>query len=206
MRVITSAWSSVASVTSQVMPSGLNTLGMPSSSCDAVGGAGDLDRHPDEVARLHQALVDQILRPVLADDDVVAADIGVEARLRVGRVEVDDRDAWRRCASLTTSTRLPGSGLVVTMPSALAAIAARTASCCEGTSPLWNEVLTVLPVSFGPLLGAGEEVGPDRIGRAAVRDPVEGLGFGHRRQWPAPAPAPDAKKRQFPEHTNSSLL
>ena len=52
--------------------------------------------------------------------------------------------AW---ASLTTSFMLPGSGLVVTMASALAAIAERTASCCEGTSPEWNEVLTVLPVS-----------------------------------------------------------
>ena len=55
-------------------------------------------------------------------------------------------------ASLTTSTRLPGSGLLLTMPSALAAMAARTASWCEGTSPLWNEVLTVLPVSFSHCL------------------------------------------------------
>jgi hypothetical protein len=50
-------------------------------------------------------------------------------------------------ASPATSTRLPGSGEVVTMPSAPAAIAERTASWCEATSPLWNEVLTVLPVS-----------------------------------------------------------
>ena len=85
-------------------------------------------------------------------------------------------------ASLTTSTRLPGSGLVVTMPSALAAIAARTASCCEGTSPLWNEVLTVLPVAFAHCFGALQEVGPDRVGRAAVRDPVEGLGLRRDRQ------------------------
>ena len=92
MRVMTSAWSSVVSVTSQVMPSGSNTLLMPSSSCDAVGGAGNLDRHPDEIALLHQALVDQILRPAAAEDDVVAADIGVEVGGRVGRVEVDDRD------------------------------------------------------------------------------------------------------------------
>jgi len=27
-------------------------------------------------------------------------------------------------------------------------IAARSASCCEATPPLWNDVLTVLPVSF----------------------------------------------------------
>ena len=33
MRVMISAWSSVASVTSQVMFSGLNTEAMPSSSC-----------------------------------------------------------------------------------------------------------------------------------------------------------------------------
>ena len=58
----------------------------------AVGGAGHLDRHPDEVARLHQPLVDQVLRPVAAEDHVVAADIGVEAGGRVGGVEVDDRD------------------------------------------------------------------------------------------------------------------
>src|SRR6202161_1793849 len=51
-------------------------------------------------------------------------------------------------ASLATWIRLPGSGLVVTMPSALAAIAERTASCCEATSPLWNDVLTVFPVSL----------------------------------------------------------
>jgi len=47
-------------------------------------------------------------------------------------------------ASLTTWTRLPGSGLVVTIASALAAIAARIASCCEATSPLWNDVFTEL--------------------------------------------------------------
>ena len=51
------------------------------------------------------------------------------------------------CASATSLTRLPGSGLVVTMPSAPEAMAERTASCCEATSPLWNEVFTVLPVS-----------------------------------------------------------
>ena len=55
-------------------------------------------------------------------------------------------------ASLAISTRLPGSGLVVTIPSALAAMAARTASCCEATSLLWNEVLTVLPVSVAHCL------------------------------------------------------
>jgi len=33
-------------------------------------------------------------------------------------------------ASLTISTRLPGSGLVVTIASALAAMAVRSASCC----------------------------------------------------------------------------
>ena len=33
MRVMISAWSSVLSVTSQVMPKGLNTEAMPSSSC-----------------------------------------------------------------------------------------------------------------------------------------------------------------------------
>ena len=55
---------------------------------------------------------------------------------------------WADRASLTTSIRLPGSGLVVTMASALAAIAARMASCCEGASPLWNEVLVVWPVSL----------------------------------------------------------
>ena len=45
-------------------------------------------------------------------------------------------------------SRLPGSGLVVTIASALSAIAARIASCWDGTSPLWNEVLTVWPVDF----------------------------------------------------------
>ena len=43
------------------------------------------------------------------------------------------------------------------MPSAPAAMAARSASCCAATSPLWNEVLTVLPVSVGPLLGAARK-------------------------------------------------
>ena len=80
MRVMTSAWSSVVSVTSQVMPSGSKTLLMPFFFLDAVGGAGHLDRHPDEVALLHQALVDEVLRPGPADDDEVAADIGVEVR------------------------------------------------------------------------------------------------------------------------------
>ncbi len=34
---------------------------------------------------------------------------------------------------------------------------------------------------LGPLLGPGQEVGPDRIGRAAMRYPVEGLGLCRRR-------------------------
>ncbi len=51
------------------------------------------------------------------------------------------------CASSASSTRLPGSGLLVTMPAAPAAMAERMASCWEATSLLWNEVLTVWPVS-----------------------------------------------------------
>ena len=68
MRLMTSAWSSVASVTSQVMPSGLNTVGDALLLLDAVAGAGNLDRHPDEVAGLQPGVVDDVLRPALADD------------------------------------------------------------------------------------------------------------------------------------------
>jgi hypothetical protein len=51
---------------------------------------------PDEIAGLHQLVVDQILRPRLSDDEEVAADVSREVHLRIGRIEVDDRDA--RCA------------------------------------------------------------------------------------------------------------
>jgi hypothetical protein len=58
----------------------------------AISGAGHFDGRPDEIAGFHQALVDEILRPVPAERHIVAADIGVETRLRIGRVEIDDRD------------------------------------------------------------------------------------------------------------------
>ena len=60
---------------------------------DAVAGAGDFDRHPDEIALLQPGLVDHVLGPALADDREVGADIGVEVDGGVRRVEVDDRDA-----------------------------------------------------------------------------------------------------------------
>ena len=85
-------------------------------------------------------------------------------------------------ASLTTSTRLPGSGLVVTMPSALAAIAERIASCCDGDVAVVERGLDGLAGVLRPLVGAGEEIGPHRVGRRAVRNPVEGLGLGGQRQ------------------------
>ncbi len=61
----------------------------------AIGGARHLDRHPDEVALLHELLVDQVLRPALAEGDIVAAHIGIEVGGGIGRVEVDDRDLGR---------------------------------------------------------------------------------------------------------------
>ena len=46
-------------------------------------GARYFDRHPDEIARLHQALVDEVLRPGGAEHLVVATDIGIEVGRRV---------------------------------------------------------------------------------------------------------------------------
>ena len=178
-----SAWSSVASVTSQVTPERLEDAGDAFLLLHAVGGAGHLDRHPDEVARLHQALVDQVLRPALADLDQVAADIGVEAGARVGRVDVDDRDAG-------------GLGLLDHLDQAARVGAAGDDAVGLGGDRGAHGLLVrrhVAAVERGvdrvagvrrPLLGAGQEVGPDRVGRRAVRDPVEGLagGLGRRGQ------------------------
>ena len=183
MRVMISAWSSVLSVTSQVTPKRLEDRRDALLLLHAVGGAGHLDRHPDEVALLHQALVDQVLRPALADRDQVAADIGVEVRAGVGRVDVDDRDAG-------------GLGLLDHLDQAARVRAAADDAVGLGGDGGAHRLLVrghVAAVERGvdrvagvglPLLGAGQEVGPDRVGRRAVRDPVEGLagGLGRRRQ------------------------
>ena len=82
----------------------------------AIGGTRHLDRHPDEVALLHQALVDQVLCPVPAEDDVVATHIGVEACFRVGR-RLGILPRWRisilswDLEIRARNTRIPGTTL-----------------------------------------------------------------------------------------------
>ena len=174
----------------------------PLGLLNAIGCAGNFDRHPDEVAGLHQTLVDQILRPVPAEHHVVAADIGVEARLRIGRVEVDDRDfrvvgllgdldqASRVRARRDDAVRLGGDRRTHGF------LLRRHVAVVEGG-------LDGVAGILGPLVGAGQEIGPHRIGGRAVRYPVKGLGL--RGQWQRERQKRPANcEQQFSEHAISS--
>ena len=158
----------------------LEDLGDALLLLDAVGGAGHLDGHPDEVALLHQPVVDEVLRPLAAHRTGGRRRHRRSSRApRVRGVEVDDRDARRPRLGHHVDHASPGRGWWSRCRRRPAAMAARTASCCEGTSPEWNEVLTVWPVSAAQLLGALQEVGPDRVGRAR-------RARSSRRSWPRP--------------------
>ena len=121
------------------------------------------------------------MRPALADDAEIAADIGVEVDLRVRRVEVDDRNAG-------------GARLLDDVDEAARIGARRDDRVSLGGDGGADRLLLrrhVAVVERGldrlagvlrPHVGAGQEIGPDRIGGRAVRDPVERLGLRRQRQ------------------------
>ena len=80
-------------------------------------------------------------------------------------------------ASVATSTRLPGRAR---RHDAVGAGGDRRAHrlLVAGDVAVVERGVDGVAGVVGPLLGAGEEVGPDRIRRRAVRDPVVGLGLG----------------------------
>ena len=176
MREMTVAWSSVVSVTSQVMLSGLNTVAIALLLLDAVARAWNLDRHPDEVAGLHQAVVDQILRPALADDREIAADIGVEVDFRVRRVEVDDRNA-RGARFLDDLDEAAGVGARGHDRVGLGGDGGADRLLLRGDVAVVERGLDGLAGVLRPHVRPGEEIGPHRIGGRAVRNPVESLGL-----------------------------
>src|SRR5690606_768472 len=141
-----------------------------------VGGTRDLDGHPDEIAFFDEAVVDEILGPGAAEDDVVSADVSIEARRGIGRVDVDDRDARRigLACHLDQAPRIRAAGHD--------AVGARRDGGADrllvrGHVAAVERGIDGIAGILLPRLGTLEEVGPDRVGRRAVRDPVEGLGL-----------------------------
>ena len=148
---------------------------------DAVARAGDLDRHPDEVAGLHQLVVDEILRPALADARQIDADIGVEVHLRVGGVEVDDRDA-RGARLVDDLHEAAGVGARGDDRVRLGGDGGADRLLLRGDVAVVERGLDRLAGVLRPHVRPGEEIGPDRVGGRPVRNPVEGLGLRRQRQ------------------------
>ena len=148
---------------------------------DAVARAGDLDRHPDEIARLHQAVIDEILCPALADDFEIAADIGVEIHLRVGRVEVDDRNAGG-ARFLDDFDEAAGIGARRNDRVGLGGNGGADRFLLRRHVAVVERGLNGLAGVLRPHVRPGEEIGPDGVGGRSVRNPVKRLGLRRQRQ------------------------
>jgi hypothetical protein len=143
----------------------------------AVGGTRNFHRHPHEVPGLHQLVVHQVLRPAAAEHHQIAAHIGVEADLGVRRVEVDDGDVRlvRFLGDFHQAARIGrGGGDAVGMGRDGGA----HGFLLRGHVAIMERGIDRVAGVLGPLLGPGQEVGPHRIGRRTMRDPVECLGVG----------------------------
>src|SRR5260370_455425 len=145
----------------------VNSLGLKHS----VGRAGNFHRGPDRIALFHEAVIDQILRPTMADRHVVAADVGVATAGLVFGVHYDNRNAGGMCLGddLCQTSRIRRAG---DDPSSFCRdrradgfLLRRNIAAVERGANLLAGVLT-------PLLCTLQKVCPDRIGRRSVRNPI----------------------------------
>ena len=121
-------------------------------------------------------MIDEILRPRLSDDEEVAADVGREVHFRIGRVEIDDRNAGRsRFLDDVDEAARVGAGRDDGVGFGRDGGADRF--LLRGDIAIVERRLDRLARVLLPHIRASEEIGPDRVGWGPVRDPVQSLGL-----------------------------